>query len=246
MSKESFYFSHDYNSRTDDKIKKLIRKHGMTGYGVFWCLVEDLYNNANALQMDYEGIAYDLRTDAKIVESIINDFDLFCIDADGFGSQSVERRLDERNKKSETARQSAFKRWNKIKVDANAMRTQCDSNAIKDIKDIKEIKEKKEKDIFDIFRIEYPGIKRGLITEFKNLQKKHEDWKDIISILSGSLSLQKLAREKKSKNGGFVPEWKNLQTWINQRCWEEVSEIPKDNFKMVFNYETGQYVKKML
>ena len=24
--------------------------------------------------------------------------------------------------------------------------------------------------------------------------------------------------------GAFVPEWKNLQTWINQKSWEE--EIP--------------------
>ena len=23
------------------------------------------------------------------------------------------------------------------------------------------------------------------------------------------------------KLGEFVPFWKNLQTWINQRCWEE-------------------------
>jgi hypothetical protein len=24
--------------------------------------------------------------------------------------------------------------------------------------------------------------------------------------------------------GKFVPEWKMLQTWINQRCWEEIHE----------------------
>ncbi len=134
MSKDSFYFSHDYNTRTDDKIKKLIRTHGIAGYGLFWCLVEDLYNNANALQLDYEGIAYDMRTDVILVKSVINDFDLFCVDDSYFGSQSVERRLEERNNKSETARQTAFKRWNRVKINANAMPMQCDGNAIKERK----------------------------------------------------------------------------------------------------------------
>ena len=41
MPKDTFYFSHDYNARNDEKIKRLIRKHGMQGYGVFWSIVED-------------------------------------------------------------------------------------------------------------------------------------------------------------------------------------------------------------
>jgi len=73
MSKDTIYFSHDYNSRSDDKIKNLIRKHGVAGYGIFWCIIEDLYNNANALRLDYDCIAYDLRTDCDIIKSIIND-----------------------------------------------------------------------------------------------------------------------------------------------------------------------------
>ena len=134
MSKDTFYFSHDYNTRADDKIKGLIRKHGITGYGVFWAIVEDLYNNANALHLDYEGIAYDLRVDSEMVKSIINDFDLFCFEDGSFGSSSIEKRLDERNSKSEKARQSAFNRWDKIRDNANAMRTHSECNAIKERK----------------------------------------------------------------------------------------------------------------
>lgn len=134
MSRESFYFSHDYNARHDPKIKKLILKHTMTGYGIFWAIVEDLYNNANALPLDYDCIAFDLHTECEVVKSIINDFDLFVIKDGSFGSISVERRLDERNNKSESARQSAFCRWGKNKDDANAMRTQCGGNAIKERK----------------------------------------------------------------------------------------------------------------
>ena len=73
------YFQHDYNVRSDDKIKSLIRKHGMIGYGVFWSIVEDLYNNANALRLDCDGIAYHLRVEEDLVKSIIHDFELFKI-----------------------------------------------------------------------------------------------------------------------------------------------------------------------
>lgn len=138
MSKDTFYFSHDYNSRNDEKIKSLLRKHGMQGYGLFWALIEDLYNNANALRTDSEGIAYDYRIPENIVKSVLYDFDLFVFDGETFGSLSVQKRIDERDSKSIKARESASKRW----TNANAMRTQCDGNAIKESK-VKEIKEKK-------------------------------------------------------------------------------------------------------
>lgn len=141
MSKETFYFSHDYTARTDPKIKRLLSKHGLTGYGVYWSLIEDLYINANALPTDYESIAYDMRTNENVVKSVINDFDLFVVDGGNFMSLSVERRLNIRNEKSEKARKSALNRWNK---DANAMRPQSECNAIKEIKE-KEIKEKNKR-----------------------------------------------------------------------------------------------------
>jgi hypothetical protein len=126
--RDTYYFSHDYNARTDSKIKRLIARHGLMGYGIYWAIVEDLYQNANALPTDYEGIAFDIRSDAETVKSIVNDFDLFKVEADLFGSLSVQRRLDEREQKSTKARDSARKRWDK---DANALPTQSDRNAIK-------------------------------------------------------------------------------------------------------------------
>jgi hypothetical protein len=141
MPKDTFYFSHDYNARNDEKIKMLIRKHGMIGYGVFWAIVEDLYNNANALRTDYDGIAYDLRLHSDIVKSVVNDFDLFQINGDYFGSSSVQARLDQRNEKSLSARKSASYRWNKKEEDANALQTLSEGNAKKERKG-KEIKGK--------------------------------------------------------------------------------------------------------
>lgn len=65
----------------------------------------------------------------------------------------------------------------------------------------------------------------GNETEWKNFVKKTKDWKTVLMILPIALQGQIGAREKKHRAGMFVPEWKNLQTWINNRCWEEETQI---------------------
>lgn len=174
MAKDTFYFSHDYNSRNDIKVKKLILKHGFLGYGIFWAIIEDLYNNANALPLDYECIAYDLRSDSETIKSILNDFDLFEINNGFFGSLSVKRRLDERLEKSEKARKSALNRWKSKEENANALRTQYECNAIKESKG-KEIKEKEIEE--NIYKFNFKkslseiGADEKLISEWMAVRK---------------------------------------------------------------------------
>jgi hypothetical protein len=137
------YFSHDYNAREDQKIKKLLFVHSWVGYGLYWAIIETLYNNGGYLELNYESIAFDMRTDKNLIESLINDFGLFKIKNKIFFSESVLRRLNERKVKSEKAKLSALSRWNKDSSDdANALRTESDSNAIKE-------KKRKEKEIIN-------------------------------------------------------------------------------------------------
>jgi len=157
----TFYFSHDYTARSDIKIKKLIATQGMLGYGIYWSLVEDLYHNNNKLENNPALLAYDYRCSIELIESVINDFDLFIVSDGYISSNSIQKRLDERNDKVTKAKQSASKRWEKkaenaekvetqCDSDANAMRTQCDGNAIKESK-VKENKVNKRKVKEDIF-----------------------------------------------------------------------------------------------
>lgn len=81
---------------------------------------------------------------------------------------------------------------------------------------------------FNLFRDLYEGTKRGNKTEFENFCKKHKDWEIELPKLLPAIMAQILIRETKNKKGEFVPEWKNLQTWINQRCWEQEVKIPKE------------------
>ncbi len=113
MRKQTYFFPHDCNSRSDEKVRKMIRRHGMTGFGVFWSIIEDLYINDNRLDADCDDIAYALRVEPDIVKSVINDFGLFKFDGNQFSSASVQSRLEEMAEKSEKARQSINRRWNK-------------------------------------------------------------------------------------------------------------------------------------
>lgn len=78
---------------------------------------------------------------------------------------------------------------------------------------------------FELFRNSYPGTKRSYEIEFSNLKKKHKDWKEIVPKLCNALDIQKAARDTIANAAGFVAPWKNLQTYINQRAWEEEYNI---------------------
>lgn len=84
--------------------------------------------------------------------------------------------------------------------------------------------EDKNKDIFNSFRKKYPGSKRGNETEFKYF-KKHNDWKQILPLLESVIEKQVEHKKYLKNTNKFCAEWKNLKTWIYNRCWEE--EIPE-------------------
>jgi len=77
----------------------------------------------------------------------------------------------------------------------------------------------KELIVFDTFRKKYPGTKRGNETEFKNFQKKHKDWKEVLPLLENMIYPQYNGKEKR-----YIP---HLSNWINNRKWEETESVEK-------------------
>lgn len=139
MAKEAFYFSHDYGARNDPKLQKVLMKLGQEGKGVYWDLVEMLFEEGGKLLLsECDSYAFALRTNETCIAKLLNDFGLFCQDATHFWSESVNRRILEREGKSEKARQSALNRWNNAnasKINANALRQECEGNAKKERKE---------------------------------------------------------------------------------------------------------------
>ncbi|MDR0970522.1 MAG: DUF6291 domain-containing protein [Lentimicrobiaceae bacterium] len=139
-----------------------------------------------------------------------------------------------KNTRSEAGRAGATARWQNKKMANDSKNSKRilplandSKNSLNDNVNVnvnvnnKENKKESAIKIFEDFRKKFAGTKRGLQTEFDNFQKKHSDWQNVISLLLPALINQEKWRAAAKAAGAFVPQWKNLQTWINQRCWED-------------------------
>lgn len=189
--KKTFYFSHDFNARNDPKLQKVLMKLGQAGKGVFWDIIEMLYEQGGYLLLNsIEEYAFALRTNYECINSLIYDFDLFVKDEVKFWSESVLLRIKMTNEKSKKAGESAHKRWDSIKqnnanaseINAKAVDEKCEGNAIKDIK-VKDIKRDdiKEKEILTEENIgdKSPALKKTKIKGFKSFSK--EEFRESLS-----------------------------------------------------------------
>ena len=139
------FFSHDEGARNDPKLIKVLMRLGQAGKGVYWDLIEMLYEQDGYLLLsECESYAFALRTECTVIESLINDFGLFVNDGERFWSDSALRRLNLRKDKSQKAAESAQKRWK----NANDMPSHSEGNAIKGKeKKVNESKEKEEESV---------------------------------------------------------------------------------------------------
>lgn len=143
------YFSHDLNARNDRKMIRLSMRHGMEGIGIYWCIVEMMYEEQGRLmQNECERIAFELRTNCEKVQSVLQDFDLFYADENCWYSASVNKRIEAQIQISNGAKKAAQTRWDKYRnqsvtePNASAMRSHTNRNANKEKK--KKEKESKE------------------------------------------------------------------------------------------------------
>ena len=112
------YFPHDSGARNDDKIIRLRMRHKATGYGVYFMILERLRESSDYMSVkDYNMIAFDLREDASLIKSVIEDFGLFVFTEDGkyFYSESLRRRMERKDsvtsRRSEGGKKGMARRW---------------------------------------------------------------------------------------------------------------------------------------
>ena len=225
------YFSHDYFARSDTKMQNLWSSMGLEGIGLYWCLVEKMYeSNGFIMRTHCDGIAFEMRTSCEKIERILSS-DLFENDAEKYWSNSILRRLKERTSKSDVARKNAEIRWKskeKCESNATALRTTCESNAIKEKK--KKGKEIKYSCSFLEFWEQYPK-KVGKDKAWESWERKSPPIDDVLR----SLSWQKTSAQWTRDGGQFVP---HPTTWINQGRWTDEPQsqaIPKQHQPEMFD-----------
>lgn len=156
--KDAFYFPHDSNASQDPKILQMCSVYGAQGYGWYWMLIEIMRDQEN-YKLDISGkyacnsLAIRMYTDKDTLVSFLDDcvseFKLFKQDDTYIWSESLIRRMQTKDIKSQKARESVMHRWNKksetARPDTNVSKTYYDKNTDVSNFDTKEEKTREEK-----------------------------------------------------------------------------------------------------
>ena len=119
MPKDTYWFKHDYNAKSDIKIKAVIVKFGWQGYGWFWLLIE-LLRAEDDYKLSYDDdtfSAFSLDARCKIEEAkeyidFLIKKELLAINGDKqFYSPRLLRDMADKDKVREQAREAALHRW---------------------------------------------------------------------------------------------------------------------------------------
>lgn len=101
------YFQHDLSAAEDMKLKKVIKKYGYEGYGLFWRIVEFMHKNE--LSVGDEDLVVESETE-KII-CILNDFGLFYTQNSVYQNDRINRNIAEIEEKSNKAKNAIEIRW---------------------------------------------------------------------------------------------------------------------------------------
>lgn len=200
-------------------------KYGAEGYGVYFMLLERLRDEKGYMSIkDYNMLAFDLRVDASILKSVIEDFGLFAFTEDGkcFYSEGFNTRMeikDEKSKKlSEAGKKGAAKRWNKEK-DSHPIATPSKSDGNKSKVNESKVNKTKEKEYSS-------SAPDGILKSFQSFQKlwyfpndfQKQDLMDFIETYSDDLvdAAIKVAGTKDVKKSNAINFIEScLQEWAD-------------------------------
>lgn len=212
--KDAYYFSHDSNAKADPKILAMLSVYGMLGYGWYWAIIEML-REQEGYMMDITGkysynafaltLMCDVETAHKFINDCVNEFKLFESDGKYFWSESLIRRMKNWEEKSEKARQAANIRWSKNK-DADALRSQCESNA-------KKVKEKKVKE---------SKVKEKKVKEYKKnysnfVTLSDEEYAKLVNLHGEDFTqkyIEKLNNYKGSTGKTYKSDYMTILNWV--------------------------------
>lgn len=108
----SEYIKHNISNRSEYIFRKLIERKGAAAYGVYWYLLEELYESGGRMLFEeIESISNALCVRKDFVASVIKSFSLFQYDSDSFWSDEVIEQIEKRQKIKDKRKEAANKRW---------------------------------------------------------------------------------------------------------------------------------------
>ena len=114
ITKNENWFKHDFRAREDKKLLKLKMKYKSSApIGVFWQLVEMIYENEGEMELDIELLAFQLSESEDMIKDIIEQ--CFILSDYGLTHETIIEQLELRKEKyelkSQKGKEAADKRW---------------------------------------------------------------------------------------------------------------------------------------
>ena len=108
----SEYINHKISNRSEYVFRKLIERKGAAAYGVYWYILEELYESGGKMLFEeIEPISKALCVRKDFVASVIKSFSLFQYDSESFWSDEVIEQIAKRQKLKNKRKEAANKRW---------------------------------------------------------------------------------------------------------------------------------------
>ena len=109
-------------------------KHGIAAYGIYVALMQLLEEDEDhKLSKDYSMIAYEMRVDVSVVQSVVEDFDLFEVEEEHFYSKELSDTIEQARKVSEAraraGRAGGAAKARNFVANAKESSSKCQANA---------------------------------------------------------------------------------------------------------------------
>lgn len=109
-------------------------KHGIAAYGIYVALMQLLEEDEDhKLSKDYSMIAYEMRVDVSVVQSVVEDFDLFEVEEEYFYSKELSDTIEQARKVSEAraraGRAGGAAKARNFVANAKESSSKCQANA---------------------------------------------------------------------------------------------------------------------
>lgn len=127
-------------------------EHGMAAYGIYVTLMQLLEEDEDhKLSKDYSMIAYEMHVDVSVVQSVVEDFDLFEVEEEYFYSKELSDTIEQARKVSE-ARARAGRAGGAAKArnfaeNVKESSSKCQANARKNVANARNPKEKEKENL---------------------------------------------------------------------------------------------------
>lgn len=197
-------------------------KHGIAAYGIYVALMQLLEEDEDhKLSKDYSMIAYEMRVDVSVVQSVVEDFDLFEVEEEYFYSKELSDTIEQARKVSEAraraGRAGGAAKARNFVVNAKESSSKCQANARKNVANASESLANAK---------QMPESKESSPNPSKNIYSVPTEREDNIKLSSPSS-----ARTRKSKPKEFTICHKGRQ--IFEKYYQELYDSayywqPKD------------------